>query len=453
MGDEEKQPASPLDQLTFIGKFIDKYYVRQPLWLQSVTFTVFLLLFVYGFINLLNGKYVLKGSLWLEKPANECPQKKSCSSWAPYYEVRWGQQGFVSNSTGDYYVAIGLPEYLKALAAGAHDVTLVKDGTNMGGQSLKINRLAGEFDDVTIKLPSDQNADLRTEPDWSIFPRVWASVTPGRYRLLVEGVSLAGAPAKTGATFELLADSRTFPLQDHNASDMTTGPIPIMGTGATDLGGSLYFSLPGYSLPVNGAVRVTTSAGGIFQYSSNSTETFPLPPQQTIGNAMQLQGTKGSYLTLRIVFSQDVKVFRKSALLGKKQEFESDLRNQGLLARWSDPPLGMQTDTDSLWTGPEVPFDVLQRLLRVAVNEDIELKQLGYRYAFKSTSNPTEIQFGSDMSCASTPRIPPAVLQKAIDAKSETEFVAAINNVSSCSAYKATADTTKRKILKKASKR
>ena len=443
------EPASPLDQVTFIGKFIDKYYVRQPLWLQSGTFVVFLLLFVYGFINLLNGKYVLKGSLWVQKPASECPQKQPCSAWAPYYEVRWGQQAFVSNSTGDYYVAIGLPEYLKALATGSHQVTLVKDGTNMGGQSLKINRLEGEFDDVTIKLPADQTANLRTEPGWSLIPSVWASISSGRYRLLVEGVTLAGAPAKTSATFELLADSRVIPLQDHNASDMTTGPIPILGMGANDLGGGLYFSLPGNSLPVNGAVRVTTNAGGIFQFSSNSEESFPLLPQQSIGSAMQLRGTKGSSLTLRIVFSQDVKVFRKSALLGKKQEFESELRKQGLLARWSDPPLGTQTETDSLWTGPEVPFDVVQRLLRVAVDEDIELKQIGYRYAFKSTSNPTEIQFGSDRSCASTPRIPATVLQKAIDAKNETEFVAAITDVSSCSSPRATAITAKGKILKK----
>ena len=50
-------------QLSFVGKFIDKYYLHQNPWIQSLTFLIFVLLFAYGFMTLLAGKIVLQGNL------------------------------------------------------------------------------------------------------------------------------------------------------------------------------------------------------------------------------------------------------------------------------------------------------------------------------------------------------------------------------------------------------
>jgi hypothetical protein len=192
-------------QLTFIGRFIDKYFVTQPHWIQSVTFLLFVLLFIYGFINLLNGKYVLKGNLWVEKPANECARPGgSCITHGKYYDLKWGAGDFVTNSIGEYYITVGLPEYAGALLSGSHVITFIKDEVLVENRPVKINRLAGEFEDVILRPGTKTPAPTGR---LSLVPEAWAASAPtsgGLYRLLLQGAELVGISSKTTGSFELL---------------------------------------------------------------------------------------------------------------------------------------------------------------------------------------------------------------------------------------------------------
>jgi hypothetical protein len=430
-------------QLTFIGRFIDKYFVTQPHWIQSVTFLLFVLLFIYGFINLLNGKYVLKGNLWVEKPANECAQPGgSCITHGKYYDLKWGAGDFVTNSIGEYYITMGLPEYTGALLSGSHAITFIKNEVLVENRPVKINRLAGEFEDVILRLGTNTPAPTAVG-SLSLVPEAWAASAPtsgGLYRLLLQGAELVGISSKTTGSFEFLVGGDSIALQDHSASDTPVGQIPLVGNRRLDLDSSFYFPLPGNSLPIAGTVTLTTASSGFFQFGSGSKEEFRLPDQQSVGSPMRLPGSKGSALDARILFSQDVKLFRESESLAQKDQIEADLLNQGFLVRWADPPRGPTAETNSLWSGPDVPFDVVQRLLRMILNEHLPIKQVKYRHNFRSTSNRTEIQIGSDMECDNAPPASPEVLAKAIEARNEGEFLKAIEPLSGC--VKASAVTT-----------
>ena len=172
---------------------------------------------------------------------------------------------------------------------------------------------------------------------------------------------------------------------------------------------------------MRGQIRLTAPASGFFQLS-NYSEDFALPDHQAIGQALQLKGSRGSTLTVSVVFTQAVKLYREADWAAKKDAMEADFLKQGFTVRWADPPLGALAETNSLWTGLEVPFDVVQRLLRVAVTQQIPLKKIQYRYEFQSSKNPTEIQLGSSKACANASPIPSEALEQAIAAPGEGEF-------------------------------
>src|ERR1700692_2328764 len=116
-GNPQPGATNPVErQLSFVGRFIDKYYLRQSNGVQTGTFIVFVLLFAYGFLNVLNGKYVLKGNLLAEGPKSGTQSGRV--SYAAYYGVRWGTDDFASNSKGEYYVALGFADYLRSVISG-----------------------------------------------------------------------------------------------------------------------------------------------------------------------------------------------------------------------------------------------------------------------------------------------------------------------------------------------
>lgn len=432
---EKSQPeeSNPVDrQLSFVGRFIDKYYLKQSKAVQTGTFIVFVLLFAYGFLNILNGKYVLKGNL-LKATA-------SGVTYAPYYGVRWGTEDFASNSRGEYYVALGFGEYMRAVISGEHEVIFLQPGpSGMSEQvawsgNVTVNRLDGEFKNVTISYsapaaapaPSGlEGANRIHSAPWSLLvPAAWASEAaggPGVYQLLVQNVRLSSGAAQGKATIELTVDNQQLELRDRNMSDLTAGPLPLPANQNIDLGSNLYFGIPGNSLPVRGQVRVTAPASGFFQIS-NYQEEFPLPAEQSVGQALQLRGSRGGAVTARIVFSQPLKLYREADWAAKKDNLEAAFLSQGFVVKWADPPLGALAETNALWTGPMVPFDVVQRLLRAAVSQQIPLKKVQYRYQFRSSPNPTEMQIGSSKACANFESIPTQALQQAIDASSEDAF-------------------------------
>jgi hypothetical protein len=74
-----------------------------------------------------------------------------------------------------------------------------------------------------------------------------------------------------------------------------------------------------------------------------------------------------------------------------------------------------------------VPFEVVQQLLTVAMDQQIPLKKIEYRYHFQSSQNPTEMQIGSSGACTKAPVIPAQALKEAISARSDEEFQKAIS--------------------------
>ena len=132
-------------------------------------------------------------------------------------------------------------------------------------------------------------------------------------------------------------------------------------------------------------------------------------------------------MTARVVFSQPVKLYREADWAAKKEALEAAFLSQGFVIKWADPPLGALAESNALWTGPVVPFDVVQRLLKAVVSQQIPLKKIQYRYHFESTPNATEMQIGSSKACANVEPIPAQALQQAIAAPTEEGFQQAIS--------------------------
>jgi hypothetical protein len=349
---------------------------------------------------------------------------------------------------GEYNVTIGFAEYFSILASGSHEITFFKDDQKICTKTVKFSRLSSEFDNVTLPLEPCPEAGPNTREASALIPAAWADLRPGPYRLLVEGIRLSGGTSKASSELELSLNGNVLGLQDHTHGNLPAAAIPLIGEQNLDLGATFYFPLPGVeSLPAQGTVRLKSATGsGFFQQFFSSDETFPLPSSQAIGQPLQITGNRGSTIRVRVVLSADIKLFSKSDLSAKREPLEADLLNQGFLAQWSDSPQGFVRETNALWTGPAVPFDVVQRLIRVAINEDIGLKKIQYRYTFQSTSNPTEMQFGYSGSCVPSQVIPKPILEHAAQAETESEFQAAIAPVSTCSVPTAPATRSRRSV-------
>ncbi len=336
------KPAPATDQLSPVGRFIDKYYLKQRPWIQSWTFIVFVLLFAYGFINSMSGMRVIKGNLWEQKPQAAFTQ--ASRAYAQFYDIRWGSQEFVTNSKGEYYVAVGFGEYMRMLATGTHTVTFVKGDTKgdqvVFDETLKLNRLDGAFNDITLPAVPGSTAPSNKSEAFSFLPSVWASTPQGTYRILVEGIRLTGGAAKADAGLELLVAGTTVPMKDLAHQDMVASPLPLISDTNVDLGSSFYFPVPGFaSLPISAKVKMTTP-GGFRQLYSNQEEEFLLPSQQPLGQPLQINGSNGSILTVRVIYDNEVKLFRESDIARDSDRLEPALLNQGLPVHWSQSPLG-----------------------------------------------------------------------------------------------------------------
>jgi len=439
--EEQPQRESPAptgsatDNLSFIGNFIDKYYLKQKPWVQSSTFIVFVVLFAYGFVNQLSGTKVLKGNAY-----EQCPQSSNCQIYAKFYEFRWGTRNFVTNSRGEYSVTLGFGEYLHLLGTGKQeDITFIRDGKIIATETLRLKRWEGEFADVN--LPSSPSPSTEPASDtgpgasdsFQLLRQVWASEPPPKYRLLIERIQLTGGPSKADGDLRLELGKSLIELKDRSHQDLPAGTIPLVSDRNIGLGSTFYFPVPVDSLPVRGRITLTASSSGILQQIfSKYEEFFPLPDSQTLGELMYLHGSRGGTLAVRLLLSAEVKLFKKSDL-SANDKLESDFLNHGFFVRWQDSPQGYDRETNALWTGPAVSFDIVAKLLEVALDDNLGLKKVEYKYIFQTTNNPAEMQFGYSGACVKSQRIPDAVLKNAIAATTEQEFGAAITPASSCS--------------------
>jgi hypothetical protein len=432
------QAQSATDKLSFIGNFIDKYYLKQKPWIQSSTFLVFVVLFAYGFINLLSGTRVLNGNAWEQQKRSQCAQGDECLLFAKFYEIRWGTREFVTNSKGEYSVTLGFGEYLRLLGTGKHEITFIKDGKVIATEILQLKRLEGEFADV--KLPPSPSPTTEPAPDtgpgagdsFQLLQQVWAAEPPAKYRLLIERIQLTGGPSKADGDLRLELGKSVMELKDRSHQDLPAGTIPLVSDRNIGLGSTFYFPVPVGSLPVRGRITLTASPGGVVQQIfSKYEEAFLLPDNQTPGEIMYLRGSRGGTLAVRLLFAAEVKLFKKSDL-SANDKLESDFLNHGFLVRWQDSPQGYDRETNALWTGPAVSFDIVAKLLQMALDENLALKKVEYKYAFQTTNNPTEMQFGYSGACARSQRIPDVVLKNATAATTEQEFSAAIAPALTC---------------------
>lgn len=336
--------------LSFIGKFIDKYFLRQQVWVQSFTFVIFVLLFAYGFI-LLPGKIVLDGNLWVRQDPSSCALPP-CRGYARYYVLRWGTTDFISDAKGQYKIVLSPLEYLRLFSSGSHGVAVSKvqlasdkqqkplnresgsehDQLSVGDQQLELNRIEGQFKDVIFPIPSDAQPSFSLSPqrpdDMSLVPSAWGDEPQGRYRLIIRSIRMTGGPAKADVSLALFSNSQTIELRvGQGGQELLAGRIPVVSNQSVDLGSAYYFPIPGMGPPpVTGMVRVTWP-GSIFGVFS-STEDFNLPPRQIVGQSFQISGTKGSLLAAQVVDTDCVtppRIFERTYLQVPGPRFKSDV--------------------------------------------------------------------------------------------------------------------------------
>jgi hypothetical protein len=251
--------------------------------------------------------------------------------------------------------------------------------------------------------------------------------------VLIQGIRFSGGLQKADASIQLSIGTNNIVLKDGSHGDTPAGSLPLVAYQNLDLNSNFYFPIPDVnSLPLPTPATITlTAPRGLLQFYSDLSEEFQLPTNAELGQRLELHGSRGSTLLVRIILSSEVTIFKKSDLVDKKGSLEAALLDQGLLVNWAESPQGFVSETNALWTGQAVLMETVQKLIKVVIDQDIPIKKLEYQYSF-ATRNLSGIQFGYSKYCDKTAPIPKSVLQTALTARTETEFKEMFTPVSSC---------------------
>jgi len=96
--------------LSFIETFISKYYMKQPQWVRTFTFVIFVLLLCFTISRLIGGEYNVRGRILHETENGLKPAKN--------YDIRVGDKYFGTNSRGLYYIILNPTQYYKLMLKG-----------------------------------------------------------------------------------------------------------------------------------------------------------------------------------------------------------------------------------------------------------------------------------------------------------------------------------------------
>ena len=314
MPDVIDAPSVPKPSRDLTYEFIDKYYMKQPKGLRSVTFGVFVFLFAYAFVKLVGGSVVFSGTVFEPNAAGQLQVAKN-------YDVRAGVDQLVgTNSKGEYHLILGNVQAAALLAEGALNVQVTdKDGHLRGGRGglrVGISRATMSLDDLYLdaeapQAPRHAGRALVQLAGNRLFIRQVTSKNGGSVTLrCVSGCGAAGQPLR--ASLSGGADA---------------GPIRVVAGRTIAYDFDYYFDVPIDSDGVDIASEPAAKSWfGKDEHFVLGRAPGRLPEP---GEELPFGGTMGSRLVVLMLSPDDVVVYAKDDIAAKLPRLKAALRRLG----------------------------------------------------------------------------------------------------------------------------
>jgi hypothetical protein len=415
--------------LTFIEEFVVKNYSRQPTWVRTSTFLIFVFLLVYATAKSVGGQHVLSGRIVVE---TQDSQNRKAKKPAKSYEVLHGEMLFGTNSKGFYHVVLNPFDYARLLIDGKLALSILKEDITLDERVVRLRRLDSTFEDVVLPSPVEgrEGAFLtpRAPAGLNSPLAAWAAPPPERKsRLAIYMIELArGHPDVQEVAVELQLGGQTQALLA-TRTGRNSGPVLVISGEPVLFGSDYYFPFPEDGSAPQVSVRISARTGVFSSYA----ESFSVPARIAPGLMVTLAGQRGSRMQVLLAFPYDVTVFDKGDIAGRKESLAEALLRNGLVLRETTAPLGYRSETNAVFGGKAVPFTAIQSALRAVAEQGIGIKTVQYRLDLKS-GDPNQIQIGGSRACDSRQPIPPNTLLAILNARTEQDFVQLIAPYLSC---------------------
>ncbi len=402
--------------ITFVENFIAKYYKKQPPWIRSLTFLVFLVLFTHAFITIIGGEHAVRGRLVRSVEGDV--------ELARNHEIRIGDRFFATNSKGLFYLVLGPIEYYEMVFKGSIRLDINHNEEIFPSVNAHYRRVARELDDVSVPT---SGAETRLSRENSSHPSpltiasiAWArQLSPGD-RLFVIRVDLTTRSRVKEAQAQLVWGKSSMSLRFVHQMGEGRTTLPLISGRALRLAYDYYFDL-GTGEP-SGNAQIYLSGGAFSFYR----ESFKLELARPYGEPFEARSEAGNTLRVVRMTPFDVVIWDKADIAAAKNRIKSEFTAAGFrVVEKTYSPLGYGAQTNALFGGSAVTFSALQKVLRVVYEHGMQLKTIQYKLALRS-GNKFEIQLGGSRYYDDAPVIETERLHQLMNATTEAEFERAL---------------------------
>lgn len=414
--------ANEQKHLSWLEKFLSKYYMNQPKWLRTIVYLMLALLLVYSFYRIIGGEFSVRGSILLQETQERYKPVKS-------FDVQVGDKNFGTNSLGLYYIILGPTEYGKLMIQGELSTTLInKDEETFFLRTLKFSRFNQEFDRLILSEKKANPLRKNNELGKTFLDSIVSSANAAVWkqegdRLFITEIKLSSKlPNVKEVTFDLHYKNSSFELLSSQTGGMPAGKIPVISGKTVDLEKSYFFNVPQNMDTSNSKIiNISLSRGNFLTQLASGGEDFEISVPQDYGSPFKALGDRGSQITLMLLSKYDVIIWKKYDLENILKELETVLTNNGFRVVEKLPPLGYKSQTNAIFGGKSVPYTIIQTILGVLHNKQISIKTIQYKLDLRS-GNPNEIQIGGSARFDNAPPIRYEKIIKLLNAQSEKEF-------------------------------
>jgi hypothetical protein len=436
MPPEHPEPSAAESSLTFIERFISSYYMRQPKWLRSVVFLSFVLLFIYSAIELIDGKHTLDTQIGVrlsqeELVANKIllPTGKVTIATKPApagYAVLFDEREYGANSHGWLRLDLSATEYAKVLALGHLGVKVLAPGAGTVDHEISFERSKLRLHPIILAPPAagadmDPKSELGSlDLGWFVGVSTAFAAEPTLDRLFVRSITFGDeARELQGQDLQLVAGGQVSPLKTIlSDKGIGNGGLPLFGKS------SIYDYTYFFEVTPGPTTAKVIAKGGGSLFNALRDEEFSLT-FSNYGEPLQTIGTHGSTLALQRMLPSDVVLFERLETVALSPQIASALNKMGFVVRVNSASSRIPGEYNALYSGREVSFQAVQRVLQQLETFGIRIKYLQHHLMLKSQTQ-NQIQIGSNIKFRCLDPLGNDTFKRLLDAKSEQDFAKAI---------------------------
>jgi len=400
-----------------------------------MVFLLFVILFIYSVIQLINGKHILDTQMGVRLSQDELVRNRTLlpagTSFAtkpapPGYAVSFNDHEYGTNSNGGLRLDLDTVDYVKLMATSRLEVKVLAPGVGMVEYEIPFDRAKLRLQSI-ILTPAEVGANLdlakeqRYAASYSFFSTASAFAATGTHdRLFVRSIAINEQSNDVQNLLMKLeaADQVGWLKGDMNNQSSIVGELPVFGR-STVYEYAYFMDLP--SGAQAGKVIVSSSRGF---FKSAYVEEFPITVGE-YGLPLRIQGTRGSTLVVQRMLPCDIVLFERLGTADLNARLNAELNKTGFIVRVNSGSSRITGDYNVLYAGNEVSYQLVQRVLRQLNTLGVRLKYLYYHLKLKSPSQ-NQIQIGSNSKFRCLNPIDNGVIQRMINAQSENDFTRTI---------------------------